>query len=405
MSEEVKTAADRLRIGQILLVIVLLSALLIVGLKMFPNKGDKSVTRVPREMQINYMPADFTFDVDEEYALAVLTNPKRYRREFNQLVYDLNMAILTHVANRMGLRSEDKRRLPAEYDKQHAYLRNLYYEDFLLLQDSTSRIYQTWYDNQFKSATNVLFEVASKYTCFLVNSIIGPMVPMKDGAIFGKGKGVETPCGIAMNEALAPYLKKLEDRAAIEDFGRANGLLQEKVEKVIGELATLEVRDKKGLSKQLKTKVFGFNVSSTDIQISAISIAKIGFQIDQYFKINLNPNSKVVTVTLPQPVILSHEVYPKLDKLDIGWLREVSDADFNRAFNILREEFRRDIYQSDAFDKSKAQAKEILNTMLGPVITSFNPRFQLRVEFQEAPTPAEFRTKDEFSDLNQNSSR
>lgn len=397
MRQEAKTEHEGLKIGQILLGVLILSFLAVIGLKMFPNKG-KNFTRVPKEMQINYLPADFQFDVNEEYALAILTNPRRYRREFNQLIYDLNMSMLMHVATRMGLSAEQKKQIPAAYEKQHDYLRNLYYEDFLLLQDSTSAIYQTWYDNQFKGATEILFEVASKYTCTLVNSIIAPLVPMNDGTIYGKGKKVETPCGIAITEGLAPFLQKLKDRAAIQDFGRAEGLLQEKVEKVIAELATYEVRDKKGLSKQMKTKFFGVNVSSTEVEISAISIAKIGFRLDAFFKVSLNPNNQVVTVTLPQPVILSHEVYPKFDRLSIGWMREVTDEDFNRAFNVLREEFRRDINQSDAYDKARAQAKEILNTMMGPVIKSFSSKYQLRVQFHEIPQDPEFQTRDTFLD-------
>ena len=34
----------------------------------------------PKEMQINYVPKDFSFDMDEETALAILTNPQRYRK-------------------------------------------------------------------------------------------------------------------------------------------------------------------------------------------------------------------------------------------------------------------------------------------------------------------------------------
>ena len=167
--------------------------------------------------------------------------------------------------------------------------------------------------------------------------------------------------------------------------------------KVISELATYEVRDKKGLSKQLKTKLLGINVSSTEVQISAISIAKVGFRLNDYFKVALDPGTKVVTVTLPQPVILSHEVYPRFDKLSIGWMREVSDADFNRAFNVLREEFRRDIKQSDAYDKAKGQAKEILTTMMGPVVKSFGKGFQMRVEFRAETEDPYDPGKDNFS--------
>jgi hypothetical protein len=74
---------------------------------------------------------------------------------------------------------------------------------------------------------------------------MGGLIPMKDGGFYAKGKKVDTPCGIALTEALAPLMKKIEERAAIEDFGRSHGLLQQRVEKVVSELATYEIRDKK----------------------------------------------------------------------------------------------------------------------------------------------------------------
>jgi hypothetical protein len=390
MAREEQNGPDGLKMGQIMVVILLLSIAVVAFMKFYPEMGGKA--SIPREMRIQYMPADFQFDVDEDYALAVLTNPKRYRQEFNELIKKLNLSILMHVANRMGLSPAQKGSIPDAYERQHAYLRDLYYQDFIQLQDSSSALYQSWYDNQFKSATDLLFEIASKYTCTLVNAIIAPLVPMKDGTLYGTGKNVDTPCGIALSEALAPFLKKLQVRAAIQDFGRAEGLFQERVEKVIAELATYEVRDKKGLSKQMKTKVLGLSVSSTEVEITAISIAKIGFRLDTYSKVQLDPRTKVVSITLPEPRILSHEVYPRFEKLDIGWMREVNSGDFNRAINLLREEFRRDIATSDAYDKSKAQARELLETMFGPLVQSFGKGFQLRVAFQpderfETPGP------------------
>lgn len=383
MARDARVEHEGLKIGRLVLAVAILSFIAVIWMKFF-SKGDRT-TRIPKEIQVSYMPADFSFRVDEDFALAVLSNPDKYRKEFSDLVYEINTAILGHVATRMGLSPTQRKQVLNNYDKQHPYIRSLYYQDFLQLQDSSAQIYQTWYSSRFKSATEALFEVASKYTCGMINSAIAPVVPMKEGTLYAKGKNVDSPCAIAVNEALAPFLKRLEDRAAIQDFGLAEGLFQERVGKVISELATYEVRDKKGLSKQLKTKLLGINVSSTEVQISAISIAKVGFRLNAYFRVAFDPGSKVVTITLPQPVILSHEVYPRFDKLSIGWMREVSDADFNRAFNLLREEFRRDIQQSDAYDKAKGQAKEILSTMMEPVVKSYGKGFQLRVAFQSAP--------------------
>ncbi|GJM32536.1 MAG: hypothetical protein DHS20C18_15370 [Saprospiraceae bacterium] len=342
--------------------------------------GDYTI--VPKEMQINYIPADFDANIDPEDALVILSNPHRYKNDFNKLIYNLNISLLRHVGKRMGLNQEQMALAEKEYEKQHPYLRSLYFNEFVAMKDTTSTLYQTWYDNESTNAVEILNEVASKYTCFLVNQIITTILPTEGGKLFGKGNKVDTPCGIALTEALRPTLKKWEERAAIDDFSRSKGLLQEKVERVIAELATMEIRDKKGVNKQMQTKIWGFSVSSSDIEITAISVLKVGFRLHDYFDISLSSKSGVVTITLPEPVILSHEVYPKIDKLDIGWMREVKNINLNQSFNLLREEFRREAYADDVMDKSKTQAVELMNTIFTPLLSSMDKRYKLKVRFK-----------------------
>ena len=363
-----------------LLVLMIFSVVGIIIWRKFVSP--KGYTSVPKEIQVTYVPSDYNMTIDEENALAVLSNPHRYRREFNDLVYDINMSILNHVAKRMNLDPSAQSMIQEEYEKHHPYLRDLYFDDFVKLKDTTSILYETWYDNDGSTAVDVLREVAGKYTCFLVTQVITTLVPVKGGSIYAKGKSIDTPCGVAMQEALGPMLKRLEDRAAIDDFARSRGLLQERVEKVIAELATMEIRDKKGLNRQLQTKFLGFSVSSSDIEVTAISLLKVGFRLNDYFDVRLNSRQGLVVITLPEPVILSHEVYPKLDKLDIGWMREVKDVDINKNFNLLRQEFRREALESDVMEKSKDQATEIMNTMFGPVIKSLNNKYELKVQFK-----------------------
>jgi hypothetical protein len=126
---------------------------------------------------------------------------------------------------------------------------------------------------------------------------------------------------------------------------------------------------------------------------------KLGYKLDEFFQIDLNPRNQVVTVTLPEPQILSHAVYPKLDKFSIGWLREVKGVDLNRSFDLLREEFVREARREDAFGQAKAQAQEVMNTMMGPIISGLNPNYQLRINFRATPS-TEFPVEDEFTDLN-----
>lgn len=355
---------------------------------LFGGSSDPTVyTDIPEEYQMKYVPSDFKPNIDEENALAILSNPHRYRREFNDLVYNVNMEILQHVATRMGLADSIKNQLQGAYDEHHPYLRNLYFNDFVQLKDTTSNIYQSWYNNQSTSAVEAVNEVASKYTCFLVNTVLSTLLQTFDGRIAAKGSGITTPCGLALTESLRPLVKRMEERAAIRDFSASKGLLEERVEKAIAELATMEVTDKKGLNRQVNTKVFGIEVSKSDVEITAISNLKVGFKLNQFLDISLDEATRTVVVTLPEPQILSHEVYPKIDNLSIGWMREVKNEDFNRNFNALREDFRRDALESDIMDKAKLQATEVMNMMLGPVVTGFNNQYQLTVRFRGGNRP------------------
>ncbi len=339
-------------------------------------------TFIPEEMQVTYVPSNFEFDTDDENVLAVINNPHRYHREFDELVYDFNLSLIYHVANRMDFPDSLKSQLETEYQKHHPYLKQLYFTDFTNIRDTSANLYEDWYENGNMSAVEALNEVGSKYTCFLVNHVITTLLKVDNGTIAAKGRKIDTPCGIAMTEGLRPLIKRLQDKAAIEDFARSKGLLEQRVEKTIAELGTYEIRDKKGINKQLQTKVWGFEVSSTDIEVSAISILKVGFKLDQFFDMKLNSKNKTLVVTMPEPTVLSHEVYPKIEKLDIGWLREVANSDLNANFNILRREFRREAFTEEVALKSKQQAMEIMDMILKPALANMKTEYKLVVKFK-----------------------
>jgi Protein of unknown function (DUF4230) len=359
----------------------------VLGYFIYKNKSDGlGSTSIPKAMQITFIPADFKPNLDEETTLRILSNPQKYKKEFDKLVSDFNITLLMHVANRMNLSPAQKEEAVSAYNQQHPYIRQMYYNDFTALQDTTSQLYQVWYENHNTNAVALMNEVASKYTCMFVGQVLTTVLKTQDGKLAVKGSKIETPCGIALTEALRPMVKRLQEKAAIQDFSQAKGLMKERTEKAIAELAVTEVRDRKGIKKQFQTKVAGLAVSQTEIQITAVSILKIGFNLNQYFDVVTDHQSKTVTVTMPNPVILSHEVYPKVEGLDIGWLREVSPDDFNKNVNDLRKAFRDDATKSDAFEKSKERAKGLLNTMLLPMVQGVSKDYKLKINFKAAPS-------------------
>ncbi len=370
--------------AQILIVVAILGILGVLGYRALRNTPG-SFLAGPAEYELQYRPADFNFDIDTETALAVLKNPRRYRREFDDLVYDINTDILRHVSNRMGLSDSLQQEVLAEYDRQHPQLAELYFNDFMRLRDTSAALYETWYDEGGQKVTEIFEEVASNYTCFMLNKVLAAVIRTRNGNILARGADVQNPCSIAMGEALRPLVSRMRERAAIEDFSESKGLFQEKVENVIGELATIEIRDKKGINKNLQTTIWGVNVSETDVEITALSILKVGFRLNEYFDLQLDEQNKTVNITLPEPEILSHEVLPKVERLDIGWLREVEGGSINEGVNALRESFRQDALESNVMDRAKAQATNLMDTMFGPLVSNIGSDYKLVVNFRGAP--------------------
>lgn len=348
------------------------------------SDGLSSVFQKPKEVKLTYIPSDFQPNLDEQATLTILANPELHKKEFDDLVYNFNLSLLHHVASRMGLPDSLKRRLEPMYRQQHEYLKTMYYNDFVTLKDTTAGIYETWYNDNTNQAAQLFNEVAGKYTCFFVTQIMATLIKSDNGRLYAKGKNVETPCGIAINEGLRPMVDRLQKRAQIIDFSASRGLLKDKVRRGIAELATYELRSRMGIDKTLQYKIFGLSISETDIRVEAISVVKAGFKLDQYFDVTFSPKKGIVYVTLPPPTIVSHEVYPRVDKLDVGLLAGINGEEMNRNFNELRRTFRQEaIEQEHVLEKAKLRADSVMQLMLGPVVKSMNRGYKLQLRFQD----------------------
>jgi hypothetical protein len=376
---------------------LMLLAMICVGgflvYKLFFGNGPLStVFQQPKGVKLTYVPSDFTPNLDEEATLRILSNPEQYEKEFNDLVYNFNVSLLFHVANRMALPDSLKRRLEPEYKKQHEYLKSMYYNDFVAVKDTTAGMYETWYNDNSNQAVRLFNEVAGKYTCFFVTQIMATLI--KAGEFSAKGKNVESPCGIALHEGLQPMVERLHKKAEIMDFSASRGLLKDRVRRGIAELATYELRSRMGIDKTLSYKIFGISLSETDLRIEAISVVKAGFKLDQYFDVTFSPKKGTVFITLPPPTIVSHEVYPRVDKLDVGFLAGITGDEMNQNFNELRRQFRQDAIDNEkVLEKAKLRADSVMQLMFGPMVRSMNRNYKVELRFKDAP---EQMTEDEL---------
>jgi Protein of unknown function (DUF4230) len=364
---------------------LLLLALVVIYKVLLQGKSLGSILDFssPKEVQLTYVPSDFKPNINEETTLEILSHPEKYKKEFDELVYNLNLSMLYHVANRMNLADSLRYQLEPEYKRHHIYLKDLYYQDFIALKDTSGTDAEIWYSANGGNAIKIFQEVAGKYTCFFVTAVLATVIKADQGRLMAKGKNVDTPCGMAISEGLKPLLERMSKKAAIQDFTISRGYLKEKVSKGIAELATYEIRDRKGVTDQVKYKVLGYSVSTTEVEISAYSVLKAGFNINQYFDVTLNPDKNIIYVTLPEPSILSHEVQPRIDKLDVGWLSGVQSEVLNENMNALRREFRSEALEKDQIlEKAKLRADTVIQLMMQPIAKGLSKKYKVQVRYK-----------------------
>lgn len=372
----------------VLLALIVVAALVVYNLFMTPDRGrSPGISKSAKEIQLNFVPSDFKPNLDEKATLQILTQPQRYRREFNDLVYNTNLSLLYHVANRMGFPDTLRYKLEGEYKKHHEYLSNLYFHDFVQLKDTSASMYETWYNDEANQAVELFNEVAGKYTCFFVTQITSVLLQAGSTRLYGKGKTADNPCAIAVDEGLRPMVARLRKQADIVDFSQSQGLLKQRVRRSIAELATYEYQSQLGLDKTLNYKILGVNVSGTDIRIEAVSILKAGFKLDRQFDVSLVPSQNKVVVTLPSPVVLSHEVYPRIEKLDVGFLAGIKSEELNAGFNELRRQFRREAIEEErVLDRARMRADSVMQLILGPTVRAMGKQYRMELRFDAAPT-------------------
>lgn len=342
-----------------------------------------SISSIPKALQLTYLSGDFELDLDNESVYTILSNPYRYATEFEDLVRHINLALLTHFADRLNLNESQRQEILESYGKHHAYLKDLYFDDFTELSEHQSDIKDQWYANDQKQAIQSLHEVLSKYTCFLVSHVVIAVLDAPEGKLLVQGKHVQTPCGLALTEGLNPMFKRLEEQASIADFSQSRGMIQAKSKTYIAELATVKVTEKKGINKQLITKLFGINISSTEIEISALSIMKVGFDLDQGFQVSINQANKKIIVELPAPSILSHEVSPRIDKLDIGLIEGLEQEELNQNINTLRAAFISSSFTDEVVEMAKEKGYSTLETFFQPFLQQLPSDYDLELRFEE----------------------
>lgn len=319
------------------------------------------------------------FDKDIESNIEIISNPITNESKLFDLFRKINISIFNHICERINITGNIKNEIIKTYERKHRHLFNMFYDDLINSRENEPSLYDEWYEEyRYKSLTN-FSECFKKNISFYISHVFATVIKTaKLPTIFNNGKRISLG-GIGLNEIFNPLIKKVKIQAAINDFSLAKGLLNLEVTKEISELCTYEIRDRKGLNKEIMAKILGIPFQKVVTEISAISIMKIG--IDLNSDIDFYIDGDLLVIELPEPKILTHEVYPKFDNFFLAWSGEFKVSHLNKMLNELRVEFRRVALENNCFEISKTKTESIINQTLIKLLKKFNLVFKVKIRF------------------------
>jgi len=114
------------------------------------------------------------------------------------------------------------------------------------------------------------------------------------------------------------------------------------------------------------------------IRIKGNFVAKAGYDLNQFMSINMEP--RLVTVTVPEPKILSVEAMDYQIEGESGWWNSISDADRSMALKEFTADARKALEGSGLVDSAQTSFEDSLNKIfshrLGNIRVIYKPEIQ-----------------------------
>ncbi|MFN8575544.1 MAG: DUF4230 domain-containing protein [Candidatus Sericytochromatia bacterium] len=186
-----------------------------------------------------------------------------------------------------------------------------------------------------------------------------------------KAKDIPSDTIISVYDSVKYIAKDISSYLNFTPKISVNNIAVVKKELPILELATLELKDVK-YSYSWSDKWLN---SEKKININGNFDIKFGFDLNKSFEINIDETKKEISLTLPQPKILSIELKRSSLESEDGWINKINDNDRNIVLNSFitsaKKEFNKEVY----FEKSRKNLENVFNKVLTKRLEDFNIKY------------------------------
>lgn len=120
--------------------------------------------------------------------------------------------------------------------------------------------------------------------------------------------------------------------------------------------------------------------SEKTIEMNGYFDIKSGFDLNKFLNIDINQNSKSVTITFPPPKILSVELKNSDLSSENGWINKINDKDRNEVINQFIQSAKSDAKKELYYKKAKQNLENIFKQILEQRLKGFKIIYQYQNE-------------------------
>lgn len=314
------------------------------------------------QVELKYQPKDLDYNLDANKALIVIMNPTENKEILWMLIQEMQLKLLHHFGNTHSLSIEEHQALDAVYEEKKVMLINNFITKLIQLIDEKDAEKKDWYRIRGQNAVEAFEEVMGLQACNLLQEILPEVLGTTTFEVIKRG--AKDPCQTILTTGVTPMVKRLAQSARVFDLRERQDALNEQIASAVTKLSTTEIKEKKGLKREIVKKLIGIKYSTAYYEMYGISIIGIGFNIKDNIQISFSDKENKIIIFLPEPEILYHEVFPMFKEFSSGIFANPDDKILNSDMNLLREEFRKDL-KPEHFEKAKKEAEEFLKLLIG----------------------------------------
>ena len=342
-------------------------------------------------MQRNYKPkVDYARIINSAAEIGSGYSERKNFSEFVSVTTQIDREMINFLASEFDLNTSEKNGILREYRLRNRQLSGELYKELVDLNKKKQIANKkTMFSRETYDGIENLDATLEKKACFVAGLFTEQLTNSTSSSIFAKA-GTAGICPFLVDAAVKPLVKELKKRAIIKDYVSCETRIENEISSQIAELATAEytgyTSSQERFTRTIDWFLIGEREYSALIDISAYSTTKAGFKLDEKFELSIDHGKEEISLILPYPRILSHEVRTELTNVDDGsWFVELDKDDFNYARATVSNTLRERAINSDLGSDATQNAKNVLKVLFSPIATSMPYPYSVTVQFGNSP--------------------